>query len=278
MKALKNLIALLALTGMATLFTGCGDDEDDDNNNNNNPGVQGPQFAPNDQATFVGSTYTVTVGNGQTAQLTFPTAGTYSLALQGGATETGQITGLNRQGEDWVGTITPANPAGNARAGELRAHFNGKNANSFTGTITYQGPNGPETFPFTATLNAGGTNAGGTNAGGTNAGGTNAGGTNAGGTTAGGTGLNGKTLQINYPGGGGEKFVFTSATAASYENGADTATYTYNETTGQLNIQRGGGQTYSLVLPAGSNAGTTTVTYQEPGGPATPDVVTFTLQ
>jgi hypothetical protein len=92
------------------------------------------------------------------------------------------------------------------------------------------------------------------------------------------TGIVGKTLQLTYGGGGGEKFVFTSDTAASYENGADTATYTYDTTTGQLNITRSGGQTYRMIIVSGSNTGTTTVTYQEPGQPPTNDPASFTLQ
>jgi hypothetical protein len=126
---------------------------------------------------------------------------------------------------------------------------------------------------------AGGTTAGGTTAGGTTAGGTTAGGTTAGGTTAGGTGLTGKTLQLNYQGGGGEKFAFTSETAASYEDGSDTATATYDTTTGQMHLTRNTGQqTYDMVIAPGSNTGTTTVTYQEPGATPQSFPASYTLQ
>src|SRR5205085_1901512 len=97
--------------------------------------------------------------------------------------------------------------------------------------------------------------------------------------TTGGTGIVGKTLQLSYQGGGGEKFVFTSATAASYENGADTATYTYDQTTGALHMVRASaGQMYDLIIAPGSNTGTTTVRYQEVGGNVSNDSASYTLQ
>ena len=102
----------------------------------------------------------------------------------------------------------------------------------------------------------------------------------AGGAAAGGTAgaLVGKSLQLSYAAGGGEKFSFTSATNGSYENGSETVSYQYNTTTGELNIVRASGPTYKLILPPGSSTGTTTVTYQEPGH--NPDVgpASFTLQ
>ncbi len=290
MKALRQLIALVAIGAVATFLTGCGDSEDGNDNNNNNAG---PQFAPGTLAGFVGNTYTVTLGNGQTGTLTFPTANTYSFTPAGGAAETGTINNLNLQGEDWVGTIAPNGTTDTVRAGELRAHFTGKNANSFAGNITYQGANGPVTIPFSATANTGGTTAGGTTAGGTTAGGTTAGGTTAGGTTAGGTtaggttaggttaggtgSIVGKTLQLSYQPSGGEKFQFVNDTTASYEGGAETATYTYNQTTGQLNITRPGGQTYQMVIPPGTSTGAITVVYTN-GGQSENDPATFTLQ
>jgi len=308
MKEFKKLIALVAITAVAAFFTGCGDDDNNDNNNNNNAA---PKFAPGTAAGFVGNIYTVTLANGQIGTLTFPTANTYSFTPAGGAAETGTFNNLNLQGEDWVATITPNGANDTIRAGELRAHFASQNANSFTGTITYQGANGPVTIPFTATANTGGTNAGttaggttaggttaggttaggttaggttagGTTAGGTTAGGTTAGGTTAGGTTAGGTtsggtaGLEGKTLQLTYQPSGGEKFQFTSATQALYE-GVEASTYTYDTTTGQLHIVRAGGQTYDMVIGPGSNTGTTTVTYKEANGTPTQSAASYTL-
>jgi hypothetical protein len=300
MKEFRKLIALVAITAVAAFFTGCGDDEDGNDNNNNNAG---PQFAPGTAAGFVGNTYTVTLANGQTGTLTFPTANTYSFTPAGGAAETGTLNNLNLQGEDWVATITPNGANDTVRAGELRAHFASHNANSFTGTITYQGANGPVTIPFTATVNTGGTTAGGTTAGGTTAGGTTAGGTTAGGTTAGGTtaggttaggttaggttaggttsggtvSIEGKTLQLSYQPSGGEKFQFTSATAALYE-GTEAATYTYNTTTGQLHVVRAAGSTYDMIIGPGSNTGTTSVTFQEPNGTPTVSAASYTLQ
>jgi len=153
MKKLRNLIALLAVFSMAAVFTGCGDDDDDDNNNNP---PAAPQFAPADVPAFIGNTYNITFANGNTAQLTFPTAGTYSLTING-QTETGNITGLTRNGEDYIATLTPNIAGGNVRAGELRVHFTQKTATTYAGTITTQGAAGPETSNFTATVNTGGT-------------------------------------------------------------------------------------------------------------------------
>jgi hypothetical protein len=279
MKEFRKLIALVAIMAVATILTGCGDDDDGNDNNNNNAG---PQFAPGTQAGFVGNTYTVTLGNGQQGTLTFPTAGTYSFTPAGGTAETGAINNINLQGEDWVGTIAPNGAADTVRAGELRAHFTGKNATTFTGTITYQGANGPVTIPFSAVANTGGTNGGNTNGGNTNGGNTNGGNTNGGntngGTNGGTTGILGKTLQLNYQPSGGEKFQFTDATHAAYEGGVETATYTYDATTGQLNITRPGGQSYQMVIPPGSTTGAITIVFTQPGSPPENDAATFTLQ
>jgi len=277
MKEFKKLIALVAIMAVAAFLTGCDDDDGDDNNNNNN----GPQFAPGTIAGFVGNTYTVTLANGQTGTLTFPTANTYSFTPAGGTTETGTLSNLNLQGEDWVATITPITAGGTVQTGELRAHFTGHNANSFAGTITYQGANGPVTIPFTATVNTGGSNGGSTNGGSTNGGSTNGGSTNGGntngGTNGGGTtSIEGKTLQLNYVPSGGEKFQFTNATQALYE-GTETSTYTYDTTTGQLHIVRPGGQTYDMVIGPGSSTGTTTVTYKEVNGTPTSTAASYTL-
>jgi uncharacterized protein YjbI with pentapeptide repeats len=88
-----------------------------------------------------------------------------------------------------------------------------------------------------------------------------------------------KTLQLNYQGGGGEKFQFITATTFSYENGADTGTYVYDSNSGNLTMTRSGnGSLYQMNIPFGSSSGNTVVSYQEPGGFSDDTQATFTLQ
>lgn len=315
MKKLRNLVALFAIFSMAAVFTGCGDDDDDDDDNNNAPA--GPQFAPaNDQA-FLNNTYTVTYADGTTAQLTFPSAGTYALTANG-QTETGTITGLTRNGEEFIATLSPGNDTGRIRAGEMRVQFTQKTATTYAGSITTQGANGPQTSNFTATVNQGGTTQGGTTQGGTTQGGTTEGGTTQGGTTQGGStqggttqggtteggttqggttqggttgsateppaSLAGRSLQLSYQPSGGERFDFSSETAGTFE-GTDPVSYTWDRTNTRIqatrtNPQGGVVATYDIDLTfnAGSgNAGTATVIYTEPGQTPRTDNATFTL-
>jgi hypothetical protein len=216
MKKLRNIVGLIAVFSMAAFMTGCGDDNDD-NNDTTTGGTTGgnppPQFAPANAAGFVAQTYTVTTTNG-TATLTFPTANTYVYTPNGGAAENGTLANLQLSGEDWVGTITPADNNGTLKAGEIRLHFTGKDANSYSGTFTGVGAdNGQVDGTFTAT-NAGGGTDGTTDSG-----------------TDGGTGahpadLNGKKVQLNTTGLGGELITTTGPTTFSSELGA-TGTYTY---------------------------------------------------
>jgi hypothetical protein len=87
--------------------------------------------------------------------------------------------------------------------------------------------------------------------------------------------LQGKTLQLTYQPSGGEKFQFTSGTEALYE-GTETAIYTYDTTSGRLQIVRTGGQTYDMII--GSSAGVTTVTYKEVNGTPTQCASSYTLR
>jgi hypothetical protein len=292
MKKLRNLIALMAVFSMAAVFTGCGDDDDDDDNNNV---PAGPQFAPGTVAAFIGNTYTVNLDGGQTAQVTFPSATTYSFT-SGGVTETGNITGLVRNGEEYTATLLPTDNNGRVRQGLMQVRFTQKTATTFAGEFTVQEDGGPRTYPFTATVNTGGTN-GGTNGGtdgttnggtdgttnggtdGTTNGGTDGttnggtdGTTNGGtdGTTNGGTtgtateppaSLVGKTLQLTYPAtGGGERFDFTSETSAIYEQGTDTLTYTWDlgNTRIQGTLRNAGGDTvgtFDITLAFNAGSG-----------------------
>ena len=275
-------MALFAIGEVAAILTGCGDDENNNNNNNNGGGVKAPQ-------TLAGKTYTfTTAGGGANATQTIafaPQGNTFTISDQNGnVVQQGTYNVTTAAGANPLSvTLTPANGQAttvvvNTYTSAQSGTFTATGGIQGTGTFQEQAAGGTTAGGTTAGgTTAGGTTAGGTTAGGTTAGGTTAGGTTAGGTTGGATGVQGKTLQLNYQGGGGEKFQFTSATAASYENGADTATYTYNTTTGALHIVRSGGQTYDMVIPNGSTTGTTTVNYQEPGGTLQPSQASFTL-
>jgi len=281
MKALRQLIALFAIGAVAAFLTGCGDDGD--NGNNNNGGNVAPQ-------TLAGRTYLFTTagggGNGTQTIAFAPQGNTFTITDQNGATVQQGTWGVTTAaGANPVSiTLTPANGQAttivvNTYSSPTAGSFTATGGIQGTGTFQEQAAGGTTAGGTTAGTTAGGTTAGTTAGGttaGTTAGGTTAG-TTAGGTTGGASGVQGRTLQLSYQGGGGEKFVFTSATAASYENGADTATYTYDTNTGALHIVRSGGQTYDMVIPNGSTTGTTTVHYVEPGGTQSNDAASFTL-
>jgi len=306
MKKLRNVFGFIAVLGMAAFLTGCGDD---DNNDNNNGGGQQVPTSPQSAAAFANNTYNVNTGNGN-AILRFANSGaSYSVTLADGTVETGTIAGLHQEGNDWVGVVNPDNAQGTVRTGDLRVHFANNTGTStapnYSGTVRFNGANGAVEYPFNASANSGtttgsttGTTTGsttGTTTGsttGTTTGsttGTTTGsttGTTTGSTTGSTTGgdpndLTGKTLQLNYNNGGGEKFVFTSATTAQYE-GTENATYTYNATTHQFNATRTStGSTYALPLNFNSGsttAGTTTVTFTQPGEQPHNDPASFTLQ
>ena len=261
MKITNYLFTLLTAT-IGVLLVGCGGD---DNSNNNNNG-QAQQFAPTTAAgvTDPNSIYTVNVAGVGTVTLRFPSATQYQ-TIANGQTVNGTISNLQHTSANtWTATLTPDPNQAGAQGGALTLTWTANN----TGTFTLQ-PQGAAaqtgTFTVTGVQNPGGGGGPTNNPPPTN-------------NPGGGTSIVGKTLQLNYQGGGGEKFVFTSASAASYENGADTATYQYDTKTGQLNITRSGGQTYRMVIPPGSSSGTTTVTYQEPGGTPSNNAASYTLQ
>jgi len=270
MKKLRILASVLAMISMSAFLTGCGDDGDDDDDD-----VPGPVFAPGTAAGFQNNTYTITLDGGQAAQLTFPNANTYSLS-SGGVTETGTITGLVRNGEDYIATLTPANNTGRLRAGEMRAHFTQRTANSFQGTITVQEQGGARTYPFSATINQPQQPPPQTNNPPVN--------TNQPPATIP-TTLQGKTLQLNYNNGGGERFDFVSDSSAIYEQGTDTFSYVWDRTNtrieGTRRNQAGANvATYDIDLTFAQNSvtnGTATVIFQQAGGSPQTDPATFTL-
>ena len=261
MKKLRNLIAVMAMMSMAAVLTGCGDDDDNDDDDVPNPG--GPELvAPQDEAalTAQNKTYTVQVaGQADAITLTFPAAGQYQM-VQGATTETGTITGATRDVNTWTMNVIPAAGQDGSQEGVLRLDFTSTQAGTWTFTPT---GGQAETGTFTVTTNSNN--------------GTNGDTGNTDGTTPGTADLTGQTLQINYTGGGGDKFQFTSPTAVSWENGTDTGTYTWDPATRRFHAQlTGTGQVFDATLAEG---GTTTMEFRENAGAqpqSFPGTYTFT--
>jgi hypothetical protein len=276
MKKLRNLIGILAIMGIAAVLTGCGGDDDNNDDNNNNPPPT--QFGPQTEAQLMApdAVYTVNIaGQDQPITLQFPSQGNFTLT-QGGVTTAGTITGLTHAGNTWSGTLTPT--AGQGESGTVQLTFTSNNAGTYTIT-----PNGGATSTGTFTLTTGNATNGGTN-GGTdgNTDGNTTGNTD-GNTTAGGTGftsndLTGKTLQLSYNNGGGERFDFKSASNGSYEPATSNInfTYTYSSQSGELNVVRADGATYSATIPANQGTGSTSVHYHDAQTDET-DPATFTI-
>lgn len=257
MRAAWNLRGVLIISLLGALL-GCKDETAPTANGSNG---QVQQFAPSTAAALTdpNAIYTVTIGGAGTTTLRFPASGQYQ-EIVNGETVNGTISNLQNNGNTWTATLTPDPNQQGAQSGALTLTWTAQN----TGTFTFL-PIGAPAQSGTFTVTQPGSTAGG--------GGT----TNSnGGTTV--TSLVGRTLQLNYPTGGGEKFVFTSATVASYENGVDSAMYQYDNSTGQLNLKRSGGQTYHLILSPGPTSGSTTVIYQEAGGNPTSFLANYTLQ
>ena len=241
MKKLRNLIAVMAMMSMAAVLTGCGDDDDDDDDDQ--PPVNNI-VAPATEAdlTAQNKTYTVTIpGDTNNIVLTFPSSGRYQ-AVQGESTEQGAISGATRDVNTWTFNVTPDAGQEGAQAGSVRLDFTA--ADQGTWTFTPEGGTA-ETGTFVLTTNPGGGDDGGTD---------------------GGTGadLTGKTLQFSYPGGTGDKFQFSSATATSWEDGTATGTYTYDPTTRAFHAELPSrGETFDAVL---NTDGTTTVNLTDSAG------------
>jgi hypothetical protein len=260
MKKLRDLIAVLAVMGMAVTFTGCGDDDNGDDNGNPNPQT----FAPADLAALTAQNlvYTVTIAGQDPIELRFPSAGNYEIR-QSGVTETGTFT-ATKSGERWTIDVTPAAGQAGAQAGVLQLDWTGANAGTWTFTPT---GGAAETGTFTVTDTGGGGNNGGTPGGGT-----------PGGTTAGGglpDSLDGRSLQINYAGGGGEKFDFSGASTVSYENGTHSGTYAYDKANRRVDVTLANGWLYQITLTDDTNA---SVFFRQNAGDAgNTDAATYTL-
>lgn len=247
----------MAAMSMALVFTGCGDDDDDDDNGGPNPPQQ---FAPADIAALTAQNkiYTINIPGQGPLTLRFPAAGQYEIAETGAATETGAFSGETKTDNAWTLTLTPTAGQQGARDGVLRLDFTAANAGSWTFTPT---GGQAETGTFSVTDDPGSTTGNPTT-----------------GNTTGNppVGVEGKTLQITYVNGGGEKFQFTSATSVSYENGLHTGTYTYDETNDRINvILADNGWTYDITLNDGTNA--TVFFKQNPEDSGTTDQATYTL-
>lgn len=254
MKKLRNLIAVMALASMATVFTGCDDDEGDDNGGNPQPIANAP--ATEADLIAVGKTYTINVAGQDPITLTFPSAGNYQI-VQGGVTEIGTYSGATKTGEQWQLNVTPAAGQAGAQEGVLLLDWTAANAGTATFTptggaaesgafsVTFVDPNPPDPN-----------------------------GTNTNNPPIG--ALVGKTLQINYAGGGGDKFQFTSDTAVSWENGTSTGTYTANSTNDNIDVILADGQVFDITLSGGNAA---SVQYQaSPGAETQTFDGTYTLQ
>ena len=234
MKKLRNLIAAMAVASMAAVLTGCDDEGGDDGGGNQNPPVQ--NFAPGTEADLVATTktYTVNVAGQDPITLTFPSAGNYQIS-QSGVNEIGTYSAATKTGESWQMNITPAAGQAGAQEGVLNLTWTGAN----TGTATFTPTGGQaESGTFTVVdtgppiINPPVTN------------------TNPPPTGA----LTGKTLQINYAGGGGDKFQFTSDTAVSWEDGTSTGTYTSNATNDNIDIVLANGNIFDIALGVGGAA------------------------
>jgi hypothetical protein len=234
MKKLSNLMGVLAVASMAAVFTGCGDEGGDDGGGGGNPPAQN-NFAPGTEADLVAAnkTYTVNVGGESPITLTFPSAGNYQ-AVQDNTAEIGTYSGAAKTSESWQLNITPAAGQAGAQEGVLQLTWTGANA----GTATFT-PTGQQAQSGTFTVSTTNPNPDPDPDPGTN---TN---TNT---------LVGKTLQINYAGGGGDKFQFTSDTAVSWENGTSTGTYTANATRDNIDVILGDGQVFDITLSGGNQA------------------------
>jgi len=246
MKKLRNLIAVMAMMGMATMLTGCGDDDDGDDDDNGGTTNPPSLFAPAtiEGVTAQNRTYTVNVAGEEPITLTFPSAGNY-LITQGSSTENGTIGNPVRTDNTWTMDLTPAAGQDGATNAVLSLTWTADNA----GTFTYTPAGGTaETGNFTVTT-AGGADNGGDNGGGDNGGGfpTN-------------NDLTGRVLQFTYTGGGGDKFTFTSPTAHQWEDNTATGAYVFDNTTGNVELTiPSRGETFTATLTPGQTSGTTTV-------------------
>jgi hypothetical protein len=194
-------------------------------------------------------------GQNEPITLTFPARGEYQI-IRAAVIETGTISGLTRDHNRWTFNLTPAagSPEG-LQAGVLQLDFTAPNAGAWAFTPTARSPetgtftvhtadHGPAPIPTEPDDR---------------------------------TSLFAKTLQITYAGGGGERFHFISGLNVSYQDGAHTGTYTWDQPNARLNVRLNNGFLFDITIPEGSNEAT--VVFGGPGTPETQtDTGTYTLQ
>lgn len=245
----RHLIPLLTLS-LALL--GCGDDDESDDD------LQNGRNLPPEETFEANKNYTATVaGQSDPIILTFPTPGVYQM-VQAGVTQTGTLSGATRTDNSWSFNLTPDAGQDGAVSGVLRLDF----TSPVSGLWTFTPKEGAaETGTFVETMSPSGE-----------------------GDTGGPSPnpdeipfLAGKTLQINYRSGGGETFQFTTDTNVSYEDGAETGTYTWDQAYRRVSVTLGNGWLYDISIPAGGNAATV-VFKQNATDPGTTDTATYTLQ
>jgi hypothetical protein len=250
MKKSRNLMGVLAVASTLAVLVGCADEGGDDGGAGNQnppaqdpgPGIETDLFAPD-------KVYTLNLAGQNPITLTFPVAGNYQL-VQDGAPEIGTYSGAVKAGPRWQLDMTPAAGQRDAREGVLVLTWTGADA----GTVAFT-PAGEPTESGTFNV------------------------------VVPGPGpvvveppiddpVTGRTLQINYAGGGGDKFQFTSATAVSWENGTSAGTYTVNATQDNIDVILSDGQIFDITLSGGNQA---TVVWQQ-GNESGTFTGTYTVQ
>ena len=232
------------------VLIGCGDDDDRETEN---PDIE-PPCCDEDSALFAANKiYTAQIaGQNEPLTLTFPAPGEYKM-VQAEVTETGTTSRATREGNRWTFNVTPAaGSSEEARRGVIQLDFTAPDAGAWIFTPT-AGTAETGTFTLTTSANDNGT-----------------------GEPNDRTSLSGKTLQITYPGGGTEKFQFIDDSQVSYENGAETGTYTWDSTNARVNVRLNNGNLFDITIPEGSNEAT--VVFGGPIPEAQTDTGTYSLQ
>jgi hypothetical protein len=194
--------------------------------------------------------YTANIaGQAEALILTFPSAGNYQF-VQGAIVEVGAVSGPNRIANTWIMNITPAAGQEGAQAGILYLQFSAADAGAWS-FVPFGGQ--VETGTFAVILPPGGDPTG----------------------EPGVTKITGRTLQITYESGAGERFYFTTDTQVSYEDGVFTGTYTWDSVARSLNVTLENGWSYKISIPLGGN--TASVIFQSAGENPVTDPARYTL-
>jgi len=174
-------------------------------------------------------------GVGDPIQLRFPSEGQYSL-FQGGATQLGAVSGAVRTENAWAMNLSPAAGQQGAQPGVLRLDFTATN----NGTLTYRVEDTVQSGTFQMLKEA----------------------------PEAPPGPGGffpekpwpKVLQLNYAGGGSDKFTFTGTTMVLREDGEQSGTYTYDMEQQSASVVLENGWRYEITL---NQTGSATVVFRE---------------